>query len=185
MVTHGEFVNQIRDVIGSLNLVIIRIKSHLAMGFWPDLQVMCGVDEGDRIFIDAINTRASLDRDIGALLKLKANYDKRGIPYRRIFAVCSESVKNEDLSHAYALEESNPKFHILRTEELKGQINIAIKEALREKLEQLNQEQLEFYFSSDSVCHRCGEPYRVRGIAGVEWECMNCGFRWKQKRPDA
>lgn len=185
MVTHGEFVNQIREVIDSLGLITLRMRSHLAIGFWPDLQVICGVGEGDRVFIDAINTRASLDRDIGALLKLKANYDKNGIPYRRIYAVCSDSIKDEHLSQVYALEESNPKFQILRLNELKGWINAVLKEGLREKLEQLNQEQLEWYFASDSVCHRCGEPYRVRRIAEIEWECMNCGFTWKQKRPDA
>ena len=45
MITHGEFVNQIREVIESLGLITLRITSHLAIGFWPDLQVMCGVGE--------------------------------------------------------------------------------------------------------------------------------------------
>ena len=182
MVTHGEFVNQIREVVDSLGLITLRMKSHLAMGFMPDLLVMCGVGEEDRVFIDAINTRVSLNRDVGALLKLKANYDKNGVPYRRIYAVCSNSIGDKDRLQFSALEQSNPKFQMMRFNELKGWMKVVLKEALREKLEQLNQEMLEWYFSSGDVCFRCGEWRNIRGIEGLEWECMNCGFRWKQMK---
>jgi hypothetical protein len=139
MVTHGEFVNQIREVVDSLGLIVLRMKSrmksHLAVGFWPDLQVVCGVCLGDRVFVEAINGRASLKRDIGSLLALKANYDADGTPYRRMFAVCSDGVKDGDLSQVLALGKSDPKFQILRLAGLKYELRQVLKGALREGLE--------------------------------------------------
>ncbi len=178
MGTHQELVNRIREIVDSLGLITLRMKSHLARGFLPDLQVMCGVSEKDRVIIDAINTKASLNRDIGALLRLKANYDRDGIPYRRIFAVCSDAVSLEDLRQSSALSLTNPRFEVLNIGEVKYVIREVAKEALREKLEQLNQEDLEFYF--ERACPKCGEYRNLRRIAADsdEWECLKCGRKW-------
>jgi len=176
-------VNQIRAVTNSLGLLSLRIPNYLAIGFKPDLLVMCGPNEGDRIYIDAINTRASLNRDIGALLKLRANLDKKGILYRRIIAVCSDKIQDKDLHTSYALVETTSKFLIIRIYELKGYLNDVILEAIREKLEQINQERLEIYL--EYACPLCGETYKTKSISDGEWECMKCGFRWRiQKKSE-
>lgn len=184
MVSHEEFVKEIRAEIDSLGLLTLKVPRYLAKGFNPDLLVICGIDEGDRVFVEAINTRESLNRDIGALLKLKANLDSKGIRYRRIIAVCSERIKNNDLKDAYALERTQPQFLLLRISALKRYLREAIIEAMLEKLDQLNKEELEWYF--ENACPLCGERYNIMTLDKLETQtkskCGRCGFEWiKQK----
>jgi len=183
MVSHDEFVKQIRTGIDSLNLIEFKVPRYLAKGFNPDLLVMCGIEEGDRVFIEAINTRGSLNRDIGSLLKLKANLDSKGIKYRRIIAVCSERIKNGDLKDAYALERTQPRFLLLRIWQLRSHLREVIIEAMLEKLDQLDKEKLEHF---QNRCPLCGEQYDIVTLSKQETQtksrCRQCGFEWiKQK----
>jgi hypothetical protein len=183
MVSHEEFVKEIRAEIDSLGLLTLKMPRYLAKGFNPDLLVMCGINEGDRVFVEAINTRGSLNRDIGSLLKLKANLDSKGIKYRRIIALCSERIRSGDLKDAYALEMTQPQFLLLRIWQLKSHLREVIIEAMLEKLDQLDKEELEHL---QDPCPLCGERYNIVTLYKQETQtksrCEQCGVEWiKQK----
>ena len=157
MVTHEEFLKQIREATDSLGLLKLTIPNYLARGFRPDLLVMCGVDEGDRVYIDAINTKASLDRDVGALLKLKANLDENCISYRQVLGVFSDGIEQKYLDEFIALIGQNPKFLLIHHSMVKSILKKLMLTSMLEKLEKLNQEKLERYF--EEACPRCGDLY--------------------------
>ena len=140
-----------------------------------------------KVFIEAINTRGSLNRDLGSLLKLKANLDSDGVKYRRIIAVCSERIDRNDLKDAYALEKAHPRFFLLRIDELKDYLREAIIEASREKLDQFDKEKLEWYF--ENACPFCGALHNREALYGregeIKYKCGRCGFEWiKQQQQE-
>ena len=50
MVSHEEFVKEIRAEIYSMGLWTVTMSRYLRKGFNPDVLVMCGADEGDQSF---------------------------------------------------------------------------------------------------------------------------------------
>jgi ribosomal protein S27AE len=178
MVGHDKFVNQLKETIFSLGLFHLPLNKYLCRGFKPDIITMVGAQNDDVVYIDAINTCDSLNRDIGALLKLKANLDDAMIPYRMFLGVCNDIMEEKHLDDFEALMKRTHKFKLIYGSGLKGVLRKLILESALEKVERESLRNLEIYFHD--ACSRCGTPYSMKIYEndGKTFVCGKCRFRW-------
>lgn len=178
MVGHDKFVNQLKETIFSLGLFHLPLNRHLCRGFKPDIIVMAGAQNNDVVYIDAINVRDSLNRDIGALLKLKANLEDAMIPYRMFIAVCNDNMEEKHLNEFDALVKRTHKFKLIYGSGLKETLKELILESALEKAEREGERKLDIYFHD--ACSRCGTPYSMKIYEndGKTFVCGKCRFEW-------
>jgi DNA-directed RNA polymerase subunit RPC12/RpoP len=178
MVGHDKLVNQLKETIFSLGLFHLPLNRHLCRGFKPDIITMVGAQNDDIVYIDAINARDSLNRDIGALLKLKANLDDATIPYRMFLGVCNDSMEKKHLDDFEALIRRTHKFKLIYGSDLKEVLRKLMLESALEKVERGNQRNLEIYFHD--ACSRCGNPHVEFSHEhdGEKYICPKCGSEW-------
>jgi len=149
MVTHQEFVRMLREEIQSLELYFLPVNKFICRGFKPDIAVLVGATSDDKVIIDAINDPRSLNHDIAGLLKIMTNLDKEGVRYRKVIGVCSERIKDKDISNCKALIEQYRKFVLIRPWEYKTLLQQLMLESAREKIEKVNNELLTRCFGVD------------------------------------
>jgi predicted RNA-binding Zn-ribbon protein involved in translation (DUF1610 family) len=145
---------------------------------------MVGAEDNDLVYIDAINTESSLNRDIGALLKLKANLDESSIRYRMFLAVCNNYMEDKHVDGFDALVKRTPKFIITYGTDLKRILRKLILESALEKVAREGARNLDRYFHD--ACPKCGTPYSTNmwGQGTRTYFCPKCGFKWSESIDD-
>lgn len=184
MVGHDRFVNELKETIASLGLFHLPLNRYLCRGFKPDIITMVGAEDNDLVYIDAINTESSLNRDIGALLKLKANLDESSIRYRMFLAVCNNYMEDKHVDGFDALVKRTPKFIITYGTDLKRILRKLILESALEKVAREGARNLDRYFHD--ACPKCGTPYSTNmwGQGTRTYFCPKCGFKWSESIDD-